>query len=167
MHPSRRSLLRTGGLGLATGLAGCLGSFRSSSGGDGVTLQSLAVGGSPGGELAVRPSGRPTLVDFFATWCAPCKPQMSGLGEIRERYPDLAMRSVTSESDQDAVRRFWREYDGTWPVLLDPDLEATSAYSPPGLPTLYVVDADGEQVWEHTGLARTEAIADAVERARS
>ena len=52
-------------------------------------------------------------------------------------------------------------------VLIDPDAEAQQAYRPPGMPTLFVFDPDGEEVWRHTGLARTEAIVDAVERAQS
>jgi thiol-disulfide isomerase/thioredoxin len=172
MHRSRRSALRATGVALAGGLAGCLGDVRSQLAGgggsdEGLTLESLAVGGSPGSELVVNPAGEVTLVDFFATWCQPCKPQMEGLGTVRERYPDLAMRSITNETDRDAVRDFWREYDGTWPVLIDPQAEAQQAYQPPGVPTLYVYDADGEEVWRHTGLARTERIAEAVETAQS
>jgi len=171
MHRSRRSLLRATGVVAAGGLAGCLGDVRSRLVGgptdDGLRLESLSVGGSPGGELVVNPDGEPTLVDFFATWCQPCKPQMEGLGEIRERYPDLAMRSITNETDRGAVRSFWREYDGTWPVLIDAEREAQQAYRPPGMPTLFVYDADGEEVWRHTGLARTARIAEAVETAQS
>lgn len=173
MHRSRRSVLRAAGVAAAGGFAGCLGPVRSTlrggsgAGDDGLALESLSVGGSPGGELVVNPDGEATLVDFFATWCQPCKPQMASLGEIRERFPDLAMRSITNETDRGAVRSFWREYDGDWPVLIDPGAEAQQAYEPPGMPTLFVYDADGEEVWSHTGLARTEAIADAVERAQS
>jgi len=172
MDRSRRSLLRAGGVAALGGLAGCLGDVRSRLAGggtddEGLALESLSVGGSSGGELVVNPEGQATLVDFFATWCQPCKPQMEGLGTVRERYPDLAMRSITNESDRGAVREFWREYDGTWPVLIDPDAEAQRAYQPPGMPTLFVYDADGEEVWRHTGLARTERIAEAVETAQS
>jgi thiol-disulfide isomerase/thioredoxin len=172
MQRSRRAVLRAAGAGSLAGLAGCLGDVRSqlAGGGDsdgGLALESLAVGGSPGGELVVNPTGEVTLVDFFATWCQPCKPQMDGLGAIRERYPDLSMRSITNETDREAVRGFWREYDGTWPVLIDPEAEAQRTYRPPGMPTLFVFDADGEEVWRHTGLARTERIAEAVETAQS
>jgi len=178
MQRSRRSVLRATGVAAAAGLAGCLGPVRSrlrsgpddTDGGEndeGLSLEALDVGGSPGGELVVDPGGEATLIDFFATWCQPCKPQMEGLGEIRDRYPDLPMRSITNETDREGVREFWREYEGTWPVLIDPDAEAQQAYQPPGVPTLIVVDPDGEEVWSHTGLARTEAIADAVERAQS
>ena len=168
MHPSRRSVLRAGGLGLATGLAGCLGSLRPAGGtSSDLALESLDVGGSPGGEVVVQPAGSPVVLDFFATWCAPCKPQMDELRAVRERFPDLPMRSITTESDHGAVRSFWREYDGTWPVLLDPELAASSTYDPRGFPTAFVFDADGERVWTHTGLARSQDIVAAIERARS
>ena len=167
MVSSRRSFLGAASTALAGGLAGCLGSvLPGPDGDDGLTLEALDVGGSPGGELAVNPAGEATLLDFFATWCQPCKPQMAGLGEIRSQFPDLAMRSVTNETDRAAVREFWRRYDGTWPVLVDPGAEAQQAYQPPGVPTLFVFDPEGTEVWRHTGLARTEAIADAVAQAQ-
>ncbi len=174
MQRSRRSLLRATGVAAAGGLAGCLGPVRSALRDDsapdpenGLVLESLDVGGSPGGDLAVNPAGEVTLLDFFATWCQPCKPQMEGLGEVRERFPDLAMRSITNETDREAVRGFWTQYDGVWPVLIDADSEAQTEYQPPGVPTLLVFDAEGNEVWSHTGLARTERIATAVENAQS
>ncbi len=174
MQRSRRSVLRATGVAAIGGLAGCLGSVRSALRGDtgpdpenGLVLESLDVGGSPGGDLAVNPAGEATLIDFFATWCQPCKPQMEGLGELRDRFPDLAMRSVTNEDDRDAVRKFWQQYDGTWPVLIDPEAAAQQEYQPQGVPTLIVYDPDGKEVWRHTGLARTERIATAVENAQS
>jgi thiol-disulfide isomerase/thioredoxin len=170
MQRSRRSVLNATGIAAVGGLPGCLGPVRSSlrggSGGGGLALEALDVGGSPGGKLAVNPDGEATLIDFFATWCQPCKPQMDRLGEIRERFPHLPMRSITNETDREAVREFWRKYDGTWPALIDPEAAAQRAYEPPGMPTLFVYDAEGTEVWSHTGLARTEAIADAVSRAR-
>ncbi len=161
MHTRRRLLA---GLAAATAgaAAGCLGTLDSSDGGgggesDGRTVDTLAVGGSPGDRVPVAPR-RVTLLDFFATWCAPCKPQMANLRAVDRAFPEVHMLSITNERDTDAVRSFWRRYEGTWPVALDPQLELSSAYRADRVPTMIVLDADGTERWRHSGLAATDTI---------
>lgn len=176
-HRRRRAFL-TACAGVTVGLAGCSDAL----GGDGSTadaptedttttddalrLQTLSVGGSPGGEVRVQPPGDTVLLDFFATWCAPCKPQMDHLREVRESFPDVHMLSVTWEVDEDAVAEFWREYEGTWPVATDPDIATGPAYDVERLPTLIVFDAEGTEVWRDVGLSSTEDITAQLEAAR-
>ncbi|MFC6991339.1 TlpA family protein disulfide reductase [Haladaptatus sp. GCM10025707] len=163
MDTTRRRFLATAGLATVGALAGCTGGSREAA----LTLDTLAVGSLDGGPLRVQPTDRPVLLDFFATWCAPCKPQMSDLAEIRSRYgPDrLHMLSITWERDAEVVRAFWEEYGGTWPTALDPDVQTGEHYGVSNLPTLLVFTADGEEVWRHVGLASLQAIDDAVRRA--
>jgi thiol-disulfide isomerase/thioredoxin len=130
-----------------------------------MTVETLSVGGSPGEELAVAPDGEAVLLDFFATWCGPCKPQMDHLGTVREAFPDLHMLSVTWESDAAAVRSFWRRHDGSWPVAMDSTARTGEEFGVAGVPTLLVFDPDGNEVWRHTGLAATESIREQVETA--
>ncbi|SDE78481.1 TlpA family protein disulfide reductase [Halorientalis regularis] len=135
--------------------------------GDGAqTLDTLDVGGSPGETMAVVPDGTVTLLDFFATYCAPCKPQMAELREVRSAFPDVHMLSITWERDAATVRSFWREYDGTWPVAMDPEVETGPVYDVRALPTMLVVDADGAETWRHKGLAAAATIETELEAAR-
>jgi len=163
MRATRRRFLRVGGAGSLAALAGCLGGGGAS---DGLTLPALDAAGSPGDAVRVQPPDRVVLLDFFATWCAPCKPQMAHLREVHDEFPGVHLLSITTERDKAAVRAFWREYEGTWPVALDPDLRATERYSAGQVPTLLLLDADGEETWRHVGLAAADTIAAEVEAAR-
>ena len=155
---SRRQYLA--GLATATALAGCLGG--GGSGSDAPTVETLAVGDLAGGPVPARPAGEPAIVDFFATWCAPCKPQMAELRTVSEQFPGLHMVSVTREDDEPAIEQFWREYEGTWPVGSDPSLQVFQHYSVTNVPTKVLVDGSGTVTWRHSGLAAAETIAEKV-----
>jgi len=155
-------MLAGAGATAAAALAGCSAAIPGFGGGaDGqFTLQTLEVAG--GGTIPHRPAGEPALIDFFASWCPPCRPQMTELRAVDDQLPELHMVSISWEDNADAIRQFWREFDGTWPVAQDTELEVAEAYGVTGLPTKVLLDADGESSWEHTGLAEAEAIAEEV-----
>jgi thiol-disulfide isomerase/thioredoxin len=167
----RRGFLAGVGTAVAA-LAGCTSLAGAGSGGSGtgetasgIQLDTIEVEGSPGGTLQVQPTGQVVLLDFFATWCAPCKPQMESLRSIHSDFPDVHMLSVTWETETQAIEQFWRDYEGTWPVASDPELRTGQEYGVDRIPTLIVFDPEGEEVWRHTGLAAEESIVSQLEAA--
>ncbi len=158
----RRAYLAAAG---AAATAGCLGVFDRSR--DGLVLDGVAAPGSTDEPVAIEPDDRVALLDFFATWCAPCKSEMSHLNAVRDEYDDarLSIVSITQETDRAAIRRFWREHDGSWPVVQDATLEAFSAYDVQSVPTIVVRAADGTETLRHVGLAGTDRLVEGVERA--
>ncbi|EMA52231.1 TlpA family protein disulfide reductase [Halococcus salifodinae] len=162
---TRRRVLGAGGGVALSALAGCAGVLGGAGGADTREIDTVAVAGSPGEAVAIQPQERVSLLDFFGTWCAPCKPQMAHLRTVDERFPDLHLLSITWESEEAVVADFWREYEGTWPVALDPEVRTGERYGVRRIPTLLVLAADGTETWRHVGLAAADTIVTEVERA--
>lgn len=121
-------------------------------------VETLDAPGSTAGTATVPRPGTPTVVDLFATWCAPCDEQLAELRAVREDYPDVAFVSVTNERVGDTLTRadiadWWREHGGAWPVGIDPGSELLAAFGANTLPHVAVADDDGRIVAEYSGVA--------------
>jgi thiol-disulfide isomerase/thioredoxin len=100
----------------------------------------------PDGRVELRPEGSVTLLNFFATWCKPCREEMPDFRRLRAEYdPDsLHMVSITPEVDETLIREFWEKYGGTWPVVTDPSLKATEKWDANSYPTNLLFDRNGD-----------------------
>ena len=93
--------------------------------------------------LAQVAAGRPMLVDFFATWCAPCRTSMPRVQALADQRPGLAVVGVSVGEDAAEVTPFVRELGVRYPVYLDPDFTLADAVGATRVPSLLVVAADG------------------------
>ena len=92
-------------------------------------------------------AGRPVLVEFWATWCPPCRGTLGWLGELRRRHGDrLAILAIALESDEADVRRVASGVGAPlrW-VMGTPDV-ARAFGDVSAMPTLLVFDARGRRV---------------------
>ncbi|MCA9950204.1 MAG: TlpA family protein disulfide reductase [Anaerolineales bacterium] len=109
-----------------------------------------------GNEIALGDyAGRPILVNFWATWCAPCRLEMPEFQKIRARYSDdeLAILAVNYDEDPDYVRRFFYDELGlTFTPLLDTGHKVANAYGAVGLPATFFINANGKVTNIHRGL---------------
>ena len=160
---TRRSVLAAISTGLGLSLAGCAGQLGSSTNtpqgatntsvenDDTDTDSQLALpsvvthDGFPDGDVVLKPDGKVVVLNFFTTWCRPCQEEMPAFRQLRAEYDasTLHMVSITPEVDETLIREFWREYDGTWPVVTDPALAATDRWNANSYPTNLVFDTDG------------------------
>jgi thiol-disulfide isomerase/thioredoxin len=87
--------------------------------------------------------GKVLLVDFWATWCAPCRKEMPGYQELFRRYKDRGFEvvGIAADSDSAAVSRFGKKLGITYPLLVNGmDVQR---YGVEGLPTTILVDRKG------------------------
>jgi thiol-disulfide isomerase/thioredoxin len=118
-----------------------------------LTVKGVEAPGSTSGQLTVNPPDTVSLVEFFATWCGPCKDQMSQLRRVRSEFSRdrVTFISITQENKPDAIREFWKEYDGTWRVGIDEKSEVTQKFDVRGYPTSVVLLPDGTVTARHVG----------------
>jgi thiol-disulfide isomerase/thioredoxin len=92
-----------------------------------------------------RLKGRPVLLNFWATWCEPCRNEMPSLELVATRYErdGLVVLSVNYEEALPAIKRFLDSLPFSLPILLDRNGDATAAWTPRVFPTTVLIDRDG------------------------
>jgi peroxiredoxin len=98
--------------------------------------------------------GRVVLLNFWATWCAPCREEMPALETLAQELgpQGLAVVGVNAKESRSKVEAFVREHGLRFPILLDPDGRAVEAYQVFGLPATFVVDRRGTLVGTVLGI---------------
>jgi peroxiredoxin len=93
------------------------------------------------------------LMDFWATWCGPCRMAMPGLQELADKYRDhgLEILSVNQGEPADHVRDFIQHEKYTFHVVLDQNQAVGEQYGVQGIPTLMLVDKKGVVQWIRVG----------------
>lgn len=95
--------------------------------------------------------GRVVLINFWATWCPPCRKEFPSLGRVRKLFkPDeFEVLAVNVGEDPDSVFSFTGITD--FPVVFDRDSKAMTAWAARGLPTTFLVDRQGRLAYRATG----------------
>lgn len=108
-------------------------------------------------------AGKVILINFWATWCGPCKAEIPDLVVLQREHPDdlVVLGVVMMDTFGDKVRAAAKEYGITYPVLDGSDrLDVEQAYGPmPGLPTTVIIDRSGVIAKRQTGAATKQAFA--------
>ena len=103
----------------------------------------LTVDGEPVTLSALR--GRPVRVNFWATWCPPCREEFPLMADAYAEHADdgLEILGVMHQDFADGARDFAADMGATWPILEDPQDATYGDYLVVGLPTSFFIDADG------------------------
>jgi len=105
------------------------------------------------GRMLPATPGKVLLVDFWASWCAPCKASFPAFARLNAEYAGkgLVIVAVSVDEKTSAYEAFVRKFAPPFTVALDKDHELVRAVQVPTMPTSYLVDRKGRVRYIHSG----------------
>jgi cytochrome c biogenesis protein CcmG/thiol:disulfide interchange protein DsbE len=114
--------------------------------------------------------GQWVLVNFFATWCVPCRLEHPHLIEFHERHEaigDATVVGVIYDDSKDAVRAFFDAEGGEWPMLVDPDGSIAVRFGVAGVPESYLIAPNGVVAGKVLGGVRASELESMLAKAKA
>lgn len=128
-----------------------------------LTLKTLA-----GEEITLEKwRGKGIILNFWATWCYPCRIEMPDLAAIHEANDDIIVVGVNYLEDAATAEAFVEEYELPFPIILDERGWLIGEMNVKGLPTTYFINPEGQLIGSHIGPLDQEALMEMVERLRN
>jgi thiol-disulfide isomerase/thioredoxin len=111
-------------------------------------------------------SGKVVVVNFWATWCGPCRAEIPGMLEVYDKYKGKGLEIVGISLDQNGWRvitPFVERMKITYPVVWDQGEVAMAYGGIQAIPTTFIIDRDGDVVKRHMGYLSKEAFEQAIQ----
>ncbi len=98
-------------------------------------------------------SGKPVIINFWATWCPPCRAELPSMNRGWEKIKDedIAMLAINVGEDEDTVFAFMGNYPIEFDLLLDRTGDIVNHWPVKGLPTTFVLDPQGRIIYRAIG----------------
>lgn len=97
-------------------------------------------------------SGRVVLLDFWATWCEPCRLSFPEYQALASRYGDrVAIVGISEDDESGGIGNFVEETGASFPVAWDGDKTVARNYQIKSMPTLFIIDQNGLVRFVHSG----------------
>ena len=118
-------------------------------------LPSLSLEGLNGKKVDLKSfRGKVIFLNFWATWCGPCKEEMPSMEILYRQFKDRNFVFLTISVDYEGskpVREFIEKSGYTFPVLVDPKSETLDIFEVTGIPTTFVIDKQGKMLGKAIG----------------
>ena len=91
--------------------------------------------------------GKIVLLNFWATWCMPCRAEMPGMETLWQKYKEqgLVVAAVSvDEGSRGRIETFSKLFDLSFPILLDPESKVSDLYKVSNMPTSFLIDRNGK-----------------------
>jgi len=98
-------------------------------------------------------------VDFWASWCVPCRHSFPWLNEMQERYGEVGFKVIAINIDGDKARaqKFLEQTPASFDIAYDPEGTVADRYSLKVMPTSFLIDQDGNMVHTHKGFKASDS----------
>jgi peroxiredoxin len=104
--------------------------------------------------------GKVTVLDFWASWCKPCKEEFPFLIELYEQYSekDFSVLTVNLDTEFDNFKKFIKKLNKDVPfkIILDPDSKIPTLYNIESIPSVFILDKKGVIRYIHIGFTSSE-----------
>lgn len=113
-------------------------------------------------------AGKVVVLDFWASWCGPCKKQMPILDRVAQDYADaeVTFLGISTDTEPDAALAFLKATPVSYSSVLDLTGEVSRDFGVTGLPTLVIIDAKGKVIHNDARLVGERSLRDLIEAAR-
>ncbi|WP_353873662.1 TlpA disulfide reductase family protein [Aliikangiella maris] len=97
--------------------------------------------------------GKVLYLDFWASWCIPCRKSFPWMNDLREKYSEdeLAIVAVNLDKDKSLAQDFLEKYPASFSIAYDPEGKLAKKYQIPGMPSTIIFDKNGKVVDAHSG----------------
>ena len=103
--------------------------------------------------LLTQHNGKVIYLDFWASWCGPCRKSFPWMNKIQSTYSSekFTVISINVDNDEALAKEFLHTLPASFPVVYDPKGELAKKYNVKGMPSSYLINSSGELVQQHTG----------------
>ncbi|RKQ30801.1 TlpA family protein disulfide reductase [Oceanobacillus halophilus] len=110
--------------------------------------------------------GKRVFINFWATWCPPCRAEMPDMQELYENkdVEILAVNLTASEKSEEGVVEFVEDYGLTFPILMDVEGQVESLFQVSAYPTSYLVDSEGRIQYKAIGAMNYDLMVQEVDK---